>query len=208
MKVTFVDRTSDARALQHSIGVWLRRRIFFSYTEVLTITGELADLAAAAVAEATNVLNYQARRRRVRRMLAELTVLVERTMRIVDEPTLPVGGDQPTVATRLVSLHEPDARPIRKGRLGKPVEFGYTAQVVDNSDGLIVDHSVHIGNPSDTELLRPAIERITTRLGVVPSLVTADHARDSMPLPRRLNHRAVHGHYLDVPVHPRVNSPQ
>jgi len=35
---------------------------------------------------------------------------------------------QPDGATRLVSLHEPDARPIRKGRLGKPVEFGYKAQ--------------------------------------------------------------------------------
>jgi hypothetical protein len=73
-----------------------------------------------------------------------------------------------------VSLHEPDARPIRKGRLGKPVEFGYKAQVVDNRDGLIIDHSVHIGNPADNELLRPAIERITTHLGVAPSLVTAD----------------------------------
>ena len=76
-----------------------------------------------------------------------------------------MNGDQPDGTTRLVSLHEPDARPIRKGRLGKPVEFGYKAQVVDNTDGIIIDHSVHIGNPSDTYLLRPAIERLTARLG-------------------------------------------
>jgi IS5 family transposase len=174
VRVTFVDRTSDARALQHSIGVWLRRRSDEAKAEVLTITGELAELAAAAVAEAEKVLSYQARRRRVRRMLADLTVLVERAVRVIDQARLRVGGEQPSGATRLVSLHEPDARPIRKGRLGKPVEFGYTAQVVDNADGVIVDHSVHIGNPSDTELLRPAIERITTHLGAVPSLVTAD----------------------------------
>ena len=62
-----------------------------------------------------------------------------------------------------MSLHEPDARPIPKGRLGKPVEFGYKAQAVDNADGIIIDHSVHIGNPSDTDLLRPAIERIAAR---------------------------------------------
>ena len=62
----------------------------------------------------------------------------------------------------------------REGRLGKPVEFGYKAQVVDNGDGLILDYSVHIGNPADNELLRPAIDRITTHLGVTPSLVTAD----------------------------------
>jgi IS5 family transposase len=93
---------------------------------------------------------------------------------VIDQACARVRGDQPAGATRLVSLHEPDARPIRKGRLGKPVEFGYKAQVVDNPDGLILDHSVHIGNPSDTELLRPAIERIITHLGVAPSLVTAD----------------------------------
>jgi IS5 family transposase len=174
VKVNYLDRTAAARAHQHSIGVWLRRRSDEAKEEVLTITGELADLAAAAVAEADKVLHYQARRRRVRRMLADLAVLVERTVRVIDQARLRVNGDQPSGATRLVSLHEPDARPIRKGRLGKPVEFGYTAQVVDNPDGLIIDHSVHIGNPSDTELLRPAIERITTHLGVAPSLVTAD----------------------------------
>jgi transposase, IS5 family len=174
VKVTFVDRTAAARAHQHSIGVWLRRRSDEAKTEVLAITGELADLAAAAVAEAAKVLSYQARRRRVRRMLEDLTVLVELTMRVIDQARVRVQGDQPPGATRLVSLHEPDARPIRKGRLGKPVEFGYKAQVVDNPDGLIIDHSVHIGNPADNELLRPAIERLTTQLGVAPSLVTAD----------------------------------
>jgi IS5 family transposase len=43
----------------------------------------------------------------------------------------------------LVSLHEPDARPIAKGRLGRPVEFGYKAQVVDNDDGIVLDHTVY-----------------------------------------------------------------
>lgn len=174
VKVAYVDRTSAARAHQHSIGVWLRRRSDEAKAEVLAITGQLTDLAAAAVAEATKALQYKARRRHVRRMLAELAVLVERTTRVVDQARARVGGDQPAGATRLVSLHEPDARPIRKGRLGKPVEFGYKAQVVDNPDGLILDHSVHIGNPSDTELLRPAIDRIAAQLSATPSLVTAD----------------------------------
>ena len=174
VKVSFNDRTAEARALQHSIGVWLRRRTDEAKAEVLVITGQLADLAAAAVVEATKALRHKARRRHVRRMLEDLTVLVERTMRVIDQARARVQGDQPAGATRLVSLHEPDARPIRKGRLGKPVEFGYKAQVVDNPDGLIIDHSVHIGNPSDTELLRPAIERIATHLGMTPSVVTAD----------------------------------
>jgi len=173
-KVSFTDRTSEARAHQHSIGVWLRRRSDEAKAEVLVITGRLADLATATVIEATKALQHKARRRQVRRLLNDLAVLIERTERVIDQVRCRVGGEQPAGATRLVSLHEPDARPIRKGRLGKPVEFGYKAQVVDNPDGLILDHSVHIGNPSDTDLLRPAIDRITTLIGMTPVTVTAD----------------------------------
>jgi IS5 family transposase len=43
----------------------------------------------------------------------------------------------------VASLHDAEARPIAKGRLGKPVEFGYKAQLVDNEDGVIVDHNNH-----------------------------------------------------------------
>jgi IS5 family transposase len=174
VSVAYVDRTAAARAHQHSIGVWLRRRSDEAKSEVLAITGLLADLAECSVAEAMTAPQRRPRRRRVRRMLEDLAVLVERTNRVIAQARSRVNGDQPDGTTRLVSLHEPDARPIRKGRLGKPVEFGYKAQVVDNTDGIIIDHSVHIGNPSDTYLLRPAIERFTARLGAPPVLVTAD----------------------------------
>src|SRR6266568_3897951 len=74
----------------------------------------------------------------------------------------------------MVSLHDLDARPIAKGRLGRPVEFGYKAQIVDNEDGVILDHTVEMGNPPDAPMLAPAIERITRRTGKVPRAVTAD----------------------------------
>ena len=57
---------------------------------------------------------------------------------------------------------------------GKPIEFGYKAQVVDNEDGVIVDHTVEQGNPADAPQLAPAIARITRRAGRPPRAVTAD----------------------------------
>ena len=54
-------------------------------------------------------------------------------------------GIMPDGATRVVSLHDIQARPIAKGRLGKPVEFGYKAQFVDNDDGIVLDHTVEFG---------------------------------------------------------------
>ncbi len=64
--------------------------------------------------------------------------------------------------------------PARSARAGSAVEFGYKAQVLDNADGLVLDHSVHIGNPADTDLLRPAVARVTARFGRPPLLLTAD----------------------------------
>jgi IS5 family transposase len=71
-------------------------------------------------------------------------------------------------------LHDADVRPIRKGRLGKPVEFGYKVQIVDNADGIILDHTVELGNPVNAPQLIPAIERTTRRTGLPPQAVTAD----------------------------------
>ena len=119
---------------------------------------------------------------------------MEATRRIAAQTRQRLAGVDPRRATRLVSLHDPDARPIRKGRLGKPVEFGYKAQIVDNDDGIVLDHTVETGNPADAPQLAPAIERITSRTGRAPRTVTADRgygeARVERPArPRRPQRR-------------------
>jgi IS5 family transposase len=108
------------------------------------------------------------------RAINHLDTMVRRTHRVVAQTRSRLAGVMPESATRVVSLHDADARPIRKGRLGKPVEFGYKAQIVDNADGVILDHTVEIGNPIDAPQLAPAIERITRRAGRPPRAVTAD----------------------------------
>jgi IS5 family transposase len=74
---------------------------------------------------------------------------------VIAQARIRLGGGKPDSATRVVSLHEPDpdARPIVKGRLGKPIEFGYKAQIVDNADGSVLDHTLEEGNPADAPQL-------------------------------------------------------
>ena len=93
---------------------------------------------------------------------------------MIAQTRLRLAGTTPDSATRLVSLHDPDARPIAKGRLSRPIEFGYKAQIVDNEDGIVLDHTVADGNPPDAPQLAPAIERITRRTGRPPRAVAAD----------------------------------
>lgn len=150
---------------------------------VRRITGELAGIAEQALTEAAAVVrNAQRAVRRasgrrkawLRQAINHLEKLIGRTERVVDQARSRLAGVMPDSSSRLVSLHDADARPIRKGRLGKPVEFGYKAQVVDNADGVILDHSVELGNPADAPQLAPAIERISRRTGRPPRAVTAD----------------------------------
>ncbi len=103
-----------------------------------------------------------------------LQTTIQQTRRLLDQARVRLAGGMPDGATRLVSLHDPDARPIRKGRIGRPVEFGYKAQVVDNPQGIVVDHTVMVGNPPDAPLLVPAIGRVIQQTGRVPGAVTAD----------------------------------
>jgi transposase, IS5 family len=56
-------------------------------------------------------------RGRLRRALGELAVTIGRTATVVAQARARLAGQMPGGATRLVSLHDPDARPTRKGRI-------------------------------------------------------------------------------------------
>jgi IS5 family transposase len=81
--------------------------------------------------------------------------------------------------------------PIVKGRLGKPIELGYKAQIVDNPDGIVLDHTVEEGNPADGPQLAPAIERITQRTGRAPRAVAADRGYGDAAVEAELHNAGV-----------------
>jgi transposase, IS5 family len=196
-----VDRRRAAARRVRQIASKLRTRGKLSREEstraICRVTGELADLAEKAAAEAAAVLRNGRRavpqaltgqmRGRLRRALDELAVTIERTGKIVAQTRTRLAGQMPQSATRLVSLHDPDARPIRKGRIDKPVEFGYKAQVTDNDDGVILDYSVEYGAAPDGPQLAPAVERIRRRAGRAPRAVTADRGYGQPAVERDLH---------------------
>ena len=167
---------------------------------VRRITGELADIAEHAIRDAAAVIcNAKralrtatgARKGRLAQAINHLDTVVGRTQQVVAQTRSRLAGVMPESASRLVSLHDVDARPIRKGRLGKPVEFGYKAQIVDNADGVILDHTVELGNPHDAAQLAPAIERIARRTGRPPRAVTADRGYGLASVERDLHQLGV-----------------
>ena len=197
------DRSRAAGRRAHQIGFKLRSRSAAGRDEALAAvrrtTAELADLAESAVRDAERLAANARRalrrarakaeadraagetdpvagrrRGRLARAVDDLEDLLAATRQIAAQTRQRIAGQTPDGATRRVSLHDPDARPIAKGRLGKPVEFGHKAQVADNEDGIVLDYTVEPGNPADAPQLEPAVVRIKQRTGRAPRTVTAD----------------------------------
>ena len=215
MRTRVRDRSRAAGRRAHEIAAKLRTRSAAGRDEaqatVRRVTGQLAELAATAADDAERLLanakralrraraeaaelrergEHDAaagrRRGRLARAVNHLTELLEATRQIVAQTRQRVAGVTPDGATRRVSLHDGDARPIAKGRLGRPVEFGQKAQVVDNDDGIVLDHSVEQGNPPDAPQLAPAVKRVTKRAGRTPRTVTADRGYGEAEVDRQL----------------------
>jgi transposase, IS5 family len=84
------------------------------------------------------------------------------------------------VTDRVVSIFDPDARPIRKGKLGKPNEFGFVTQICEVTEntktrarGQIIPTTSQTGNPAEDALL-PATVAELERLGITPREVALD----------------------------------
>ncbi len=209
------DRSRAAGKRAHAIASKLRSRAALGREEakaaVLTSTGELAGLAQTAARDAERLLvNAQRavgrakakaaerrargehdpaagrRRGRLVRAVNDLAKLLDATRQIVAQTRQRVAGHTPDGATRRVSLHDGDARPIAKGRLGRPVEFGHKAQIVDNDDGIVLDHTVEQGNPPDAPQLAPAVKRVTKRAGRTPGTVTTDRGYGEAKVDKQL----------------------
>jgi IS5 family transposase len=82
-------------------------------------------------------------------------------------------GDTRSVG-KIVSIFEPSAEVIRKGKAAKPTEFGKLVKLQEAENQIVVDYEVYAQRPRDADLLLPAIEIHAAKLGRIPRLVAAD----------------------------------
>jgi hypothetical protein len=79
-----------------------------------------------------------------------------------------IGGRLVATEDKILSLYDKDAHVIVRGKLGGEIEFGQGLILVEQIDGLIIDwHLFKNQPPSDSKLLKPALERIKYYYGTV-----------------------------------------
>jgi len=101
-----------------------------------------------------------------RKLLALLELLEAQTLQKLDGET--------HIPHRIVSLDEPDARPIKKGKVHPPCEFGSTIQMSFTREGFLVTVENFIGKPDDTTLFPDTLAKFTARMRETPDAVVTD----------------------------------
>ena len=149
----------------------IRRRTGEAKREVLVLTQQTGQLLERSIKEARKLAATARRRARGRGAQAKLKAakrldeLADRCDKVSTQIRQRVNGEP--IADRLISLWDPDARPIRKGKLGKPNEFGYVNQLCEitantrrGARGFILPPTSKIGNPAENTLLPDTAEEL------------------------------------------------
>ena len=179
-RTRFRDRGRAAGRRMRQLARTLRRRTGVAMGEVDRLTGEVAGIARQSLREVQAVLRNArgglARRPgdgRLGRLVGELEETIGHTGRLLAQTDQRLAGNR-VIPDRLVSLSDPDARPIRKGKPQHPTQFGYTLLVAEEQRGFIADHQLQRGNPPDAPQLVPAVERVIAVTGRPPGTVVGD----------------------------------
>jgi transposase, IS5 family len=176
----FRDRSRSAGRRLKQISRTLRRRTGQAPAEIDRLTAEVAAIARRTLGQAEQVARNARRARRARPEDGHLGRLVERleetttlSHRLLDQARQRLAGNR-VIPDRLVSLGDPDARPIRKGKPGRVTEFGYTLLLGECERGFIATHHTHKGNPSDAAQLVAAVTEVIAVTGRPPGTVAGD----------------------------------
>jgi transposase, IS5 family len=114
------------------------------------------------------------RRGEVQGLCERLQTMSERVRQVVRQTRARIFGGITQLPGKLVSVFAPHTEIIRKGKAGKPNEFGKRVQVQEAENQIITHYEVYDQRPSDRHLLLPAVEAHQRKFSRVPRLIAAD----------------------------------
>jgi transposase, IS5 family len=106
----------------------------------------------------------------------ELDLMAARVRQVMKQTRARIFRGNTRSEGKLLSLFEPSTEVIRKGKAGKPNEFGKMVKLQEAENQIITDYEVYARRPYDSDLLVAAIETHRALLGRAPRLLAADAA--------------------------------
>lgn len=176
------DRARSIKKRTLQITKVLKRRTGEAVEEVRRIAEEMADIAEKTLHDARKTLErlqqktqpvgnaVQAGKQHLTGQLEHLLNLGDQVLRQARR----VNAGQVKLPERVVSIFDPEARPIKRGKVHKENEFGYKVCLTESAERLVTTYRVMKGNPPDHHLLTPEIKEHVRRTGRTPKGVATD----------------------------------
>jgi IS5 family transposase len=154
-----------------------RQRMWQCYRRLIAITQRVLGQASRFVREIAEGIKRTKRRRdraALERERSYLESMIPRVHQVIRQTRERIDDGNTHAPGKIVSLFEPQTEVIRKGKAGKPTEFGKMVKVQEAEQQIVTHYEVYDQRPSDSELLVPALDVHQRQFGRAPRLVTAD----------------------------------
>jgi IS5 family transposase len=173
LRVLDIARAARAKGKPH------KERLERAYGKLLNSTSRVVGQAkrfsgeiAEGVKRSTDILKQLA----LEGLRRELDEMLPRVKQVMKQTRARIFHGDTRSEGKLLSLFEPSTEIIRKGKAGKPNEFGKMVKLQEAENQIVIDYDVYARRPSDSDLLIAAMETHRARLGRTPHLVAADAA--------------------------------
>jgi len=158
-----------------------------AYRDLVQLTETVVAQARQTVNAVTTAADDAAQR--IARRLEALLPMVEQ---VIGQTTRRVlQGEAVPAPEKVVSLFEPHTAILRKGKPGKPVEFGRLIWLDEVDGGIITRYQVLDGNPDEAAQVVPSVDAHIQRFGHPPALVAGDRGLQSAANERDLAQRKI-----------------
>lgn len=177
-----------------------REAIRKPYRRLLRITGRFVRQARRAVDAAQEQMGALSEAQRVAatRTVEMLETMVPRAEQVVQQTRARILRGVTNSEGKLISLFEPEAQILRRGKLHRPTEFGAMVKVQETEGGIVSDIAV-VPEKNDAPLLVPSVERHVKQFGKAPRLTATDRGFFSTEGERRIRELGVHHAVIPKP---------
>ena len=158
----FVNHTRKVKKTCLALSKVLKERVSRDNLKLVKAKKELIKIAEEVMASGRQVKAQTEalgeKTPQVERLGKKLTEWLEVTEKIVGQTEAVLGGCL-HIPHRLVSIFDPDARPIRRGKAHVDTEFGRKVLIGETDHGIITTYEVLKENPADTALLKSGVRK-------------------------------------------------
>jgi IS5 family transposase len=157
----FVNHTRKVKKTCLALSKVLKNRVSRDNSKLVEATEELIKITEGVIAGGREVKAQiealKGKSPRVKKLGKQLGEWLEATGKLVQQTKTVLGGCQ-HIPQRLVSLFDPEARPIKRGKAHADTEFGRKVLIGETDHGIITTYQVLKDNPSDTALLKSCVK--------------------------------------------------